>query len=179
MPLSLAFTITFHCPILFLCQSLSFIFSFSLRLFLLYISFSQSLLYIFTNPLRSGRIWSIFKQGLIGLNLEFSFSWTSCLTKAEEPSLPYYLPNLFYTLSVYFPFSQSFSYIFFYQFLSVIFFLYFSVLSVSFSFSDYFLHLFFLSWCQSLSHLPCLIPTFLLPALLFHLIHLPHLYTSA
>ena len=27
-----------------------------------------------------------------GLNLEFSFSYTSCLTKAKEPSLPYYLP---------------------------------------------------------------------------------------
>ena len=27
------------------------------------------------------------------LNSEFSFSYTSCLTKAEEPSLPYYLPK--------------------------------------------------------------------------------------
>ena len=37
---------------------------------------------------------SIFflKRSLTGLNSEFSFSWTSCLTKAEEPSLPYYLP---------------------------------------------------------------------------------------
>ena len=26
------------------------------------------------------------------MNSEFSFSETSCLTKAEEPSLPYYLP---------------------------------------------------------------------------------------
>ena len=26
------------------------------------------------------------------MNSEFSFSLTSCLTKAEEPSLPYYLP---------------------------------------------------------------------------------------
>ena len=26
------------------------------------------------------------------MNSEFSFSYTSCLTKAEEPSLPYYLP---------------------------------------------------------------------------------------
>ena len=33
-----------------------------------------------------------FKRSLAGLNTEFSFSWTSCLTKAEEPSLPYYLP---------------------------------------------------------------------------------------
>ena len=33
-----------------------------------------------------------FKRSLTGLNSEFSFSWTSCLTKAEEPSLSYYLP---------------------------------------------------------------------------------------
>ena len=37
--------------------------------------------------------WSIFKRSLTGLNSEFSFSLTSCLTKAEEPSLPYYLPK--------------------------------------------------------------------------------------
>ena len=36
---------------------------------------------------------SIFKRSLTGLNSEFSFSQTSCLTKAEEPSLPYYLPT--------------------------------------------------------------------------------------
>ena len=49
---------------------------------------------IFTNPsARAGYdTGSIFKRGLTGLNSEFSFSWTSCLTKAEEPSLPYYLP---------------------------------------------------------------------------------------
>ena len=47
---------------------------------------------IFTYP----SIWagydirSIFKWSLTGLNSEFSFSKTSCLTKAEEPSLPYY-----------------------------------------------------------------------------------------
>ena len=35
---------------------------------------------------------SIFKRSLQGLNSEFSFSLTSCLTKAEEPSLSYYLP---------------------------------------------------------------------------------------
>ena len=35
---------------------------------------------------------SVFKRSLTGLNSEFFFSWTSCLTKAEEPSLPYYLP---------------------------------------------------------------------------------------
>ena len=33
----------------------------------------------------------LFKQSLTGLNLEFSF-YTSCLTKTEEPSLPYYFP---------------------------------------------------------------------------------------
>ena len=33
-----------------------------------------------------------FKRSLTGLNSEFSFAYTSCLTKAEEPSLPYYLP---------------------------------------------------------------------------------------
>ena len=32
------------------------------------------------------------KRGLTGFNSEFSFSKNSCLTKAEEPSLPYYLP---------------------------------------------------------------------------------------
>ena len=35
---------------------------------------------------------SIFKWSLTGLNSEFSFSKTSSLTKAKEPSLPYYLP---------------------------------------------------------------------------------------
>ena len=35
---------------------------------------------------------SIFKRSLTGLYSEFSFSYTSYLTKAEEPSLSYYLP---------------------------------------------------------------------------------------
>ena len=35
---------------------------------------------------------SIFKWSLTGLKSEFSFSKTSCLTKAEESSLSYYLP---------------------------------------------------------------------------------------
>ena len=49
---------------------------------------------IFTNP----SAWagydtsSVFKRSLTGLNSEFSFSETSCLTKAEEPSLSNYLP---------------------------------------------------------------------------------------
>ena len=33
-----------------------------------------------------------FKRSLTRLNSEFSFSKTSCLTKAEEPSLSCYLP---------------------------------------------------------------------------------------
>ena len=49
---------------------------------------------IFTNPSdRAGYgTRSIFKRSLTGLNSEISFSLTSCLTKAEEPSLSYYLP---------------------------------------------------------------------------------------
>ena len=34
---------------------------------------------------------SIFKRSLTAFNSEFSFSYTSCLTKAEDPSLSYYL----------------------------------------------------------------------------------------
>ena len=33
--------------------------------------------------------WSIFKQNTVGLNSEFSFSWTNFFTKANEPSLCY------------------------------------------------------------------------------------------
>ena len=48
---------------------------------------------LFTN--RSARAGydtrSLFKRSLTGLNSEFSSSLTSCLTKAEEPSLSYYL----------------------------------------------------------------------------------------
>ena len=33
-----------------------------------------------------------FKRSLTGSNSEFSFSYTCCLTKAEEPCLSYYLP---------------------------------------------------------------------------------------
>ena len=52
------------------------------------------LLYHIYQPFRSGSIWHkvIFKRSLTGLKSEFSFSLTSCLTKAKEPSLPYYLP---------------------------------------------------------------------------------------
>ena len=49
---------------------------------------------LFTNPsARAGYdTRSIFKRSLTGLNSELSFSLTSCLTKAEEPILSYYLP---------------------------------------------------------------------------------------
>ena len=49
---------------------------------------------LFTNPsARAGYdTRSIFKRSLTGFNSEFSFSYTSCLTKPEEPSLSYYLP---------------------------------------------------------------------------------------
>ena len=49
---------------------------------------------IFTNPSSQTGYdtRSIFNRSLTGLNSEFSFSYTSCLTKAEELSLSYYLP---------------------------------------------------------------------------------------
>ena len=52
------------------------------------------LMILYTNPsARAGYdTRSIFKRSLTGLNSEFSFSLTSCLTKAEEHSLSYYLP---------------------------------------------------------------------------------------
>ena len=51
-------------------------------------------LYKFTNPSAQAgyNTRSIFKWSLTGLNSEFSFSLTSCLNKAEESSLYYYLP---------------------------------------------------------------------------------------
>ena len=54
----------------------------------------QNTFTIFTNPSAQAGYdtRSIFKRSLTGLNSEFSFSLTSCLTKAEEPSPPYYLP---------------------------------------------------------------------------------------
>ena len=56
--------------------------------------FMLTRLIIFTKPsARAGYdTKSIFKWSLTSFNSEFSFSKTSCLTKAEEPSLPYYLP---------------------------------------------------------------------------------------
>ena len=43
-----------------------------------------------------GKMWhsvNFFKQNKVGLNSEFSFSYTGYLTKAKELSLPYYLTN--------------------------------------------------------------------------------------
>ena len=53
-----------------------------------------SAIIIFTNPsARKGYdTRSFFKRSLTGLNSVFSFSYTSCLTIAEEPSVPYYFP---------------------------------------------------------------------------------------
>ena len=46
-----------------------------------------------TNPLGQDMTQGqFFKPSLTGLKPDFFFSETSCLTKAEEPSLPYYLP---------------------------------------------------------------------------------------
>ena len=47
-----------------------------------------------------------FKWSLTGLNSEFSFSWTSCLTKAEENSLSYYLPIAGGRIIGFIPFSR-------------------------------------------------------------------------
>ena len=47
-----------------------------------------------------------FNRGLTGLNSEFSFSLTSCLTKAEEPSLPYYLLIARVRIIVFIPFPR-------------------------------------------------------------------------
>ena len=62
--------------------------------FSIYTVYLFFIIYIFTNPCaRPGyNTRSIFKWSLTGLNSEFSFSQTSCLTKAEEPSLSYCLP---------------------------------------------------------------------------------------
>ena len=45
-----------------------------------------------TPPLGQDMTQGQFKRSLTGLNSEFSFSLTSCLTKAKEPNLSYYLP---------------------------------------------------------------------------------------
>ena len=47
-----------------------------------------------------------FKWSLTGLNSEFSFSYTSCLTKAGEPSLSYYLPIAWGRIIGFIPFPR-------------------------------------------------------------------------
>ena len=51
-------------------------------------------LFIFTNSsARTGYdTRSMLKRSLTDLNSGFSFTLSNCLAKAEEPSLPYYLP---------------------------------------------------------------------------------------
>ena len=50
-------------------------------------------MYVFTNPPAQEGCDTrpIFKLSLTGLNSEFSFSLTGCLTKAKDLILPYYL----------------------------------------------------------------------------------------
>ena len=69
-----------------------FIFHYSIILLLVIINFQK--LILFTNPsARAGYdTRSIFKRSWTGLNSDFSFSYTSSLTKAKKPSLSYYLP---------------------------------------------------------------------------------------
>ena len=66
---------------------------------------------LFTNPsARAGYdTRSIFKRSLTGLNSEFSFSETSCLTKAEEPSPYYYLPIAGGRIRGFIPFPKVFA----------------------------------------------------------------------
>ena len=55
--------------------------------------FSCVFVYVFTQPLRTSWIGQSISRGSVtGLNSEFSFSLTDCLSKAREPILPYYLP---------------------------------------------------------------------------------------
>ena len=51
-------------------------------------------IYVFTNPSTWAGFDSraIFNWSLTGLNSEFSFSKAGFLSKAKEPSSPYYLP---------------------------------------------------------------------------------------
>ena len=53
---------------------------------------SSNYMHIYQDSTRAGYdTRSIFKRSLTGLNSEFSFFETSCLTRAVEPSLSYYL----------------------------------------------------------------------------------------
>ena len=49
--------------------------------------------YVLPDPPPTSKIWHKvnFKQSIASLNLEFSFSYTNCLTRAKEHSLPQYL----------------------------------------------------------------------------------------
>ena len=66
---------------------------------------------LFTNPSAQAGYdtRSIFKRSLTGLNSEFSFSQTSCLTKAEEPSPSYYLPIAGGRIRGFIPFPRVFA----------------------------------------------------------------------
>ena len=66
------------------------------------------MLSIFTNPSAQAGYdtRSIFKRSLTGLISGFSFSYTSCITKAEEPSLSYYLPIAGGRIIGFIPFSR-------------------------------------------------------------------------
>ena len=67
------------------------------------------MMYAFTQPhARAGcdtRI--IFKLSKASFNPKFSFSLTSCLTKAKEPSLSYYLPTAGGRADVFMPFRRT------------------------------------------------------------------------
>ena len=60
---------------------------------------------VFTNPSTSAGYdaRSIFKWSLTGLNSEFSFFKTNCVTRVKEPSLPYYFNMclLIYNISTF------------------------------------------------------------------------------
>ena len=61
------------------------------------------------NNLTIRAVWdtrSVFQRSLTGLNSQFSFSYTGCLTKAKEPSLPYYLPADGGKIIAYIPFPK-------------------------------------------------------------------------
>ena len=64
------------------------------------------LCYIFTNPFSQAGYdtRSIFKRSSTGLNSKFSFSLTTNLNMAEEPSLPYYLSIAGGRIIVFIPF---------------------------------------------------------------------------
>ena len=73
------------------------------------LDFQLFLNYRIYHPLRTGRIWqkvTFFKRSFTGLTSEFSFSQTSCLTMAEELSLPYYLPIAGRRIIGFIPFSS-------------------------------------------------------------------------